>query len=408
MDKDKKKNILKVISIFLAVFIMVPMFIMIILYNTNDKFNNMAEGYLRKAPGFIGDYFSKYPTEEERDEKIAYISDYYISIDKTSASEKLYIIKGQDEELFHDIIGNMRNISTQRTEDIVKLIRNIEIKKDPLIATYDEIKEDSLSKLEEDIKKFEDTKTNVLIKDIKENYIGNREKSQYLVKVFNSMEQDKLAELFFYDKEIKENFLNRIDPIRKEQIVPVLLAKNVEGKELLKLSQQYSVMDPEKAYGEIGNEDNYSIDQLSQIFMNMEIADAARILKYGDDTEFVKNLFNGIREYEQLYSIDDTKTIEITKAINYLNYYEGKIKELASIYDKMNSQDVANILERLLMSGSGEKIDFFEVDNSDIYETNDLKIAVDVLNQIKKSKVSEILENMEPRKAADLSKKLTL
>ena len=86
---------------------------------------------------------------------------YYLSLDSGRAADKIYIVKKNDEELFNDIIKIMNSTSSNKTSDILKLVRNIELRKDLLFSIYDEIQQEKQNQLKDEITELE--KNDILI-----------------------------------------------------------------------------------------------------------------------------------------------------------------------------------------------------------------------------------------------------
>src|SRR5690606_31814141 len=102
-----------------------------------------------KLPGVTGEYFRTIPTEEEREDKKLFLADYFLSLDPKIAADKLYIVKKDDERLYSEIVRLMNSKAPSKTEEIIKLIRNMELRKDLLFSIHDEIQEEKRSQFME-------------------------------------------------------------------------------------------------------------------------------------------------------------------------------------------------------------------------------------------------------------------
>ena len=146
-ETEKRGHKSRFIIILLIVLLLIPFGILAFLYNNNQTFKKNANDILTKMPGPVGKYFANIPTEMERNEKIQYLSKYYLELDPNSAAEKIYIVKKDDEKLYIDLIKSMNSISVTKTEEIVNRIRNMELRKDLLFSVYEEVLKEEEEKL---------------------------------------------------------------------------------------------------------------------------------------------------------------------------------------------------------------------------------------------------------------------
>ncbi len=407
MAKKGSNNIIKIILVFSFVFIIVPISIFGIIYNVNDSFKQMANNYLRDKPGAVGDFFNKYPTEGERIDKITEIVDYYFKIDNKTAADKLYIIKQNDEVLYHEIIDKMKDISFNKTENIINIIRDIELRKDLLVSIHDEIVTEEETKLNDDVDKLENASLYLALKQINDIYLKSNEKTKLLPQIITEMSPDRATDILInLNKEVSNEMLNQLNDYTRDELQSIIINKKLKNNELKELSSVYEVKNLNECINEIGNTNKYTIKELAIIYENLSSKKASEILKQCTDDEFINNLYTQIRMNEKLNNVEKSKTIEINKTINYLNEYDNKINELVNIYEKMNTEDLAQIVEKMMLNN--KKINVHRINENEILEMSDSKIIIDVLKNMKKSTVSEILEKIDSRKATELTRKLAL
>ena len=172
MGKESKSSIFKIILIFFIVFVIVPIGIMALIYFNNDAFKNNANNILKKLPGEIGARFNNsliIDEEKEMDNKKEYLAKHYLLLDSKIASDKLYIVKEKDRRLYDDIIKKMTSNSVNKTKEIVKLIRDIELKEDLLVNLYDEIKTEEENDLINKAKRLEKLDIIIALEETKQN-----------------------------------------------------------------------------------------------------------------------------------------------------------------------------------------------------------------------------------------------
>jgi len=380
---------IKIIGILLLL-MLIPIGILTMIYNTNEKFKVTTNEQLRQFPGFIGQYFNRYPTENEKNDKIKYIAKHYINLDKTTAADKLYIVKKSDEELYLDIIQVMKLESLNKTEDVIKQVRNIELRKDTLVSIYDEMESEKEEELAEEYKRFDKLNIDIAILEIKNNYLKDYNNFEKLISIFKNIKKEKLVNILFYiDINSKDTLLNRIkidDVSFHNEVQSMLIEKEKKHSKLQQIASMYEVMDSKLAFNDIGNTNKFSIDDLAVIYSYLEPKKSAEILINEDEPEFANQLFENIRALEELNGLTKSITVDITDELTKLNDYNNKKQELISIYEKMNSSEAAKLIEKMFIT--------------------DPDIVIDVLMGIKKAKVSEILNNIETRKAIEISKRI--
>ena len=91
-----------------------------------------ANKYLVNLPGSMGDYFSSFPTKPELDNQKVAIAKYFTEIDTSRASDKLILIKNEDEALYNEIIQMMVKTSMQikmRIHIHIKIMMMVTMKK---------------------------------------------------------------------------------------------------------------------------------------------------------------------------------------------------------------------------------------------------------------------------------------
>ena len=407
MAKEGKTSIFKVILIFMFVFTVIPLGISALIYNTNDTFKETANNFLRERPGIIGDYFSKYPTKKERSEKLDYIIEHYKGLDKATIADKLYIIKKDDEKLYHDLIQEMKGEALIDIEEVVKNVRDLEMRKDIVVSIYNEIESEKRLNFENDVKRFEKMDTYLCIKEIEDRYINGKEDIEDLVVIFNNIKGKNAAEiLYFLGNDSRTKILDKLNTLKSRDLRAILREKEIKEEEINVLAKIYENKDSVEAFKEIGNTDNYDINDLAQMYSNMSIKSAAEILSHSSDKEFIDELFTKIRVNERLKDKEESITVEINDLLNYLNDYDKKINELVSLYEKMDPKAAAEVVSKMIINEYGIK--YYDINENEQYKISDASIIMDVLKRMNKSTLTKILSNLELRKVTEITRRLAL
>lgn len=406
MSKVKKsKEVVKVILIFALVFLLVPIIVFSIFYSINSDFKKAANELLRNSPGVIGEYFGKFPTERERIDKEYFLANYYLSLKEENAADKLYIIKDSDEELYDNIIKKMNSISSNKTQSVVKLVRNIELRKDLLYTLYDEIIDEQESILVEDAKRIEDLDLILAIKEV-EMLVNQGINKDNLGRILANIDEEKASEIIYYMNPNLQNIvLSSIEENHRNNINSILMQMEQNEEDLNRRSKIYEAMDIDRAIKEIGNDETYSINELAKIYFGLSIKRTSDILLNCED-EFVNQIIKEMEAIENLYGLEESKTVKIMEAINFKKQYISKINELVELYEKMEAADILEIVEE--MYNNNESVSLLEIDENPIYIISDSTIIIDVLRNMKKQKVAQVLSIMDSNDAAIITRELAI
>ncbi|WP_406242154.1 MotE family protein [Tissierella carlieri] len=400
-EKNKKDNKLSNIVIILLIsLIAIPLAIVGLIYNTNKNFKNDVNNLLSKMPGSVGEHFRNYPTEVEKSEKIDYLSSYFINLDANTAADKMYIIKKDDEKLYIDILRVMNSISIPKTEEIVLKIRNMELRKDLLFSLYDDAQKEEKERFLSEVSRVEkqDIMTSLLET---EKRFSDRE----FLKILAEIKTDKLGEVLYYiDSDIRNYILDTFKEDKKMLVEAIIYEKTNEVNTLIDIAKVYETKPIDVAIDAIGNTNNYSLYKLGIIYKNLSVLKSAELLSNIKDEKFIEDLFASIMREEKLTNSDTNITGDISKAMEFLNEYGNKVKDLVAIYEKMSPDKVAKIVEQMIKNN--DTITSFELSSEEVYELSDSSIIIDVLSQMKNQTLSKVLDFMEPDKASQITRLL--
>ncbi|MDR7856269.1 hypothetical protein [Tissierella sp.] len=398
--KKKGKKRYKILTILIVVFVAVPLAIISLIYANNKTFQTKVKGLLMKMPGVVGEHFRNYPTETERNEKIEYLSRYFLDMDTNISADKIYIIKKDDEKLYTDLIRGMNAISTSKAEEIVIKVRNIELRKDLLFSLYDDAQKDENEQFLSEVSRIE--KQDILLSILEaEERFSDRE----FLNILDKLNTDKLGEIIFYtDDEIKNYILNAFKENKRTLIERIIFEKTNTKNTLIDLGKLYETKSIDMALNIIGNTDTYNMEKLGTIYKNLSVLKSAELLINIKDEKFLEELFSAIIREEALTKSDTNITRDISSAMEFLNEYNTKIKDLVVIYEKMSPSNVANIVEEMMTSTN--IITSLELNSENVYDLSDSVIIVDVLSNMKNQTLSKVLDFMEPNKASQITQLL--
>lgn len=392
-----KKVIIIIILILLGVAISA--------YFLNKSFQMKVNEHLSNIPGNIGKHFENQFDQSGGEDKKSYLANYYLSLENDIAADKMYIIKGKDEKLFNDIVKIMNSISPNKTSDILKIVRNIELKKDLLSSLYNEAAREQKNEIQDEINKLEKSDTLYAIREIENRSSRDKKYFEKLPYILSHMKEEKAGNILYYlDSDLRNSILMNMDNNERNKIELIISKKEMEDKKFKDLSNIYETKTISESFEEIGNDETYSIDQLAKIYKNLNVKKSAEILLNVDNDDFIEQLFTAIRKEEQLDGIDDSITIDISEAMRFISDYNRKVRDLVTVYEKMSPASVAKIVEQMMDNNT--TVTSLTVDSTPIYDISDEVIIMDVLSSMKKPTLSKIIGNMSTKKASQLTEKL--
>ncbi len=407
MENIKQKKSWKVRLMLIILVIILLLSILTFLYFNNKSFNSKANNILSKLPGALGEYFYSSSDSDDVDSeyKKEYLANHFLSLDSNTAADKLYIIKGEDEKLYAEIIRIMNSNSPTKTSEIITMVRNRGQSKNILSSIYDEVKDSNESKFLDEVNRLENQDLLNTINEITKRVEKDKEFRDNISEIFTVMDEEKAAEILYYlDESLKDDILFSLEDNIRSTIEAKLSAKKAEYLKLVDLASLYEVKPVETAVEEIGNTEIYTIDELGTIYRNLSILKSAEILSKVDDDDFIQELFNSIRKQEELSGDEKSITGEISKTIQFMSEYNKKIDDLVSVYEKMNPNKVAKIVEKMMENDT--TVTHLEIFSESAYEITDSTIVIDVLSRMGNKTLSSIMNYISTDKASKLTQML--
>lgn len=396
-NKNKKVNI-KVI--LLVVFVIIPLLIGIIFYNVNIDFKNNVNGLLSKMPGSFGQYFKGTPTEEERLERIDFLADHFIKLEPSVAADKIYIIKKDNQKLYSDIIRGMNRISSEKTEEVVLRVRDIEMRKDLLASIYEEAIEDNKNNFSSEVSRVQGQSVNITVQEIERKF-----SSKEFLKILKNVSSEKMGEILYYtDPDIRNYIMDAFDLERRMRVELEISKIASEKDAMYDLAKYYETKPIEEMISTLGSTNIYDYSKLATIYRNMSVVKSAEILSEIEDDEFIEELFTAILVEDSLMGSENQLTRDISRTMEFVNEYKDKILKLVKVYGEMRPSHVGEIAEEMMEND--ETVTIFDFNLEETYELSDKVIIIDILSEVKRDQLSEILNSMKVDKAAKLTELL--
>jgi len=124
-----------------------PLLTMSIMYFSNENFKDNANKVLSALPGNLGNHFQSVPTKDEREKLKKDIAKHYVGLDPNRIVDKLLIVKGEDTQLFNDLIILMSRENPNKMKNVKEDLRLLNLKNDPINRILSEIDKDSEEKI---------------------------------------------------------------------------------------------------------------------------------------------------------------------------------------------------------------------------------------------------------------------
>ncbi|MTI57298.1 hypothetical protein [Geosporobacter ferrireducens] len=401
-------NIGKIIVIVLVVFTMIPATILGIMYFTNENFKYIANNYLSQSPGFIGTYFQSFPTREEKEARKKLVANYLLNTDVSRASDKLTIIKQEDEALYNDLIRIMGQINSKQTEKVLELLRDNSLKKDILTLTLEQIEADNKNTLVDKAKFYETLTLANLIKEIEQNlmneFVSFREiglimeqmKDATTIKVLKHLDEDVTTRILsnFESKEKQGKIQQNLHQLKDKELSLMNAAQIYNGEKIEILAK------------ELGDEKKYKLDELIVIFRNMDLLQTAKTFNRMEDAQFQSKLLSKMKEAEILEPDQGLKTDDVLLAMRLFRQHDERVNDLIKVYGKMTAQQIADLIENLY-KGNGNIIkETFS--NKESITITDKDLALGLLRSLKEKTQAEVIAALESKLGSEISKQLTM
>jgi len=395
------------ILIVLIVIIVLPIIIFGSIYFLNEDFKLEANRVLADAPGPIGKYFEKMPTESEKQTQIMEISKYMLDIDELRAVDKLEKIKAEDSKLYENIIKYMLRSNPNRTKDVLDIIRNHEINKDLIMSTIDEINEEVDSNYKEDANELLNLSLPFAKEKMEKIIFSSVNGHLLLTEILKNIEDENIAKLL--DVLNDEDFniiINKFSKDHQEKIKKIISNKRARKNDLSSIIQIYKTKNADELATILIKEGQYDMEELVYIYEEIGPKLAGRVLSKIENEVFNIELTSKIKENQILKTGNDILTKDILKSLKLFSEYDDNLNELTDIYSTMETAKVASVLEGIMRSSRLPEV--YTLDNGEVIEIHDEDIAIEIINNFNDAKKGEIIGYMTDSMASQVSRKLSI
>lgn len=406
-SEGKKSGGASILFTIIGALLVAPLVVFGAAYFLSDTVKNMVNPVLSQLPGPVGAFFDSYPTVEETSSQVQAISDYFLSIEKDRAVDKLNLIKKEDEALYNEVVKGMLRQDPNEADAILEQLRQANLKKNVLMSTVESINKERDTALT-DRAKYIDSLSMIGALDelhiiINENRDGIRKVSEILE---FSEDARVAAYLEMLRPEDRTQVLANFSSEKANAIRSLMSNRENRRMELMNTAQILSTEDAAKLAVTLGNEETYKIEDLAVIYGEMGPVKSGEVLAKVQDQELVFKVLNTVKDQQKLKNGEDKLTEDIQKALKVYKAFDDNINELNNIFSKLDDQNISEILKKYFQNAGAYKA--YPLSNGDEIRISDEDLAIAVLKKMSQKKVAAILTYFDSTLSSEVSKKLTL
>ncbi|RQD68213.1 MAG: hypothetical protein D5S00_09145 [Tindallia sp. MSAO_Bac2] len=404
-EKDGKSGTYKSIIIVALVILLIPIVTVGVLYATSDSFRNTTNDVFSYLPGPVGNYFSAIPSPEEQDELKQEIAKHYIGMDEDRIVDKLLILKGEDEDLYNELRHIMSRENPRKMTNVNEKLQRALLQDGSLQRILEEIEQDQEAYASEISGYISSLSLPAGIREIERLYAAGELRPGELGSVFQQFSANKAADFLRY---LNENIAQQV----RTQIPSSLrseIDRNIENQltreiQLINKASLYEKKSVADTIPLIGSDDHHSMQELAFIYHQFPLERGGRVLSEVDDADFIQNLYDEMLLLEDLVETRSGKTRQLGESVTFHRNYRQKVRDMVDVYQRMEMEELAPLVERMLVSNTIIEQHVFSPDEQ-IVKTEE-NLVLDILRGMRTSDVSELMGQLSTPRAALLSQKL--
>lgn len=400
----KKPSKLKALLVVSLAFLMVPLATFLITYYSNDGFRHAANEYLSSMPGGFGRFFADMPTKEEEEIIKRQIAKYYITFEEEKLVDKLLLIRGENQQLFNDLVPILNRENPVKMKMVSEAIRNNDLRNDLLQRIVEDMNNDKVARLDSMITYYTGLKQNEAVREIEKHYANGDVTKEEFTELFTKLDLQQTADLLYYiDPGIQQEILFNMSIDRRSELTKRMDAIELNFYNMKELAKIYENNSPAELFGELGNNDKYNNMNLALIYSDLSLKKAAEVLLQVSDKEFLLGLYDSINLIEDLMGEEKNTAVDLAAAVQMLQNYEANLQDLLSVYQKMSVEELAALVEQMLKSNKIYQSQKFT--EEEIVFTEE-QLVLDILKRMAPAQVAKVLGQLSTPRSAELSNKL--
>ncbi|AOY77317.1 hypothetical protein [Clostridium formicaceticum] len=406
LQESEKKRRIKPIFIIVIAFLLIPIMTIIMLYFTSENLRYTMNDYLSLLPSNIGSYFKGMPTKEEKENLKQQIAKHYISLEEDRLVDKLLIVKGEDKDLYDELLLLLNRENPMKMRSVREHLRKAQLTPNLLQRILDDIDEEKTEKVNELARYYTSLKITDAIGEIERTYRSGELDREEIVSILENISVDQSARFLLYlDPALTEAIRYQLRETARRNIEKKIQETQNKEKELEALASIYEKKSLEEQVFDLGNDNKFRAQDLAVIFKNMKIETGGRILASVEEQAFATELYDQINTLEVLNKRETNLPVHLAEAVEIHKNYQTKVGELVEIYQRMSVEELTNVVEEMMRSN--RIYSRHSVGDEEIVFTEE-QLVVDVLNHLKPNKVAQLLEKLETERSIDLSQKFVV
>lgn len=404
-EQEKKSGSYKIIIIIALVVLLIPVITVGILYSTSDTFRHTTNDVFSHIPGPVGNHFSSIPSLDEQDDLKQEIAKYYIGLDEDRIVDKLLILRGEDEELYHEIRHRMSRENPRKMANINEKLQRALLQDGSLQRILEEIEQDQEAFTSEIADYLSSQSLPAGIKEMERLYAAGEIRNHELAAIFNQ-----------FPTELSADYLRYLDENLAQQArvgMPSSLRSEIDRKIENKLSREAELLEKANLYSKksiaeilplMGGVESFTLQELAFLYHQFPLEKGGRILSQVDDADLIQPLYDEMLKLEQLVDARQGKTGQLGESVTFHRNYKQKVRDLVDVYQRMEMEELAPLVERMLVSNTIIEQKIFSQDEQ-IVKTEE-NLVLDVLRGMRTADVSALMGELSTPRAALLSQKL--
>lgn len=393
--------------ILLLTFFMTPLIMVVALYFISDEFKLNVNSVMSGAPSFVGDFFQKFPTKEERLEQIRMISENLINLENERAVDKLLVLKGEDTKIYDDVIQDMLRLNPNKTKQILDSIRNATLSDSVLSNTVKRIEDETKQEQTDLAKSIETMTLDSAVAEVVKIIDSSINGHDLAAQLFEQMEPEAARKILYKMDEQDRNKIFSF--MTSEKSAPIKARQNDVQKrasDLIQIASVYRSQPATNVAELIGNTSNYTMEELAVIYKNIGAKKSGEILSKVNDEVFIRDLTALIKTNEINASGKDILTTDMLKSLKTYKEFDDNIKELTNIYSKMPNEKVAEVIRDMMLNASPSEV--YELENGELITLSDEDLMIEILKAFPQKKMGELLTLMDKTLSTELTRLLAL
>lgn len=404
-EKTEKSGSLRTILIVVVIVLLVPILTVGILYVTSDDFKQSTNNVLSVLPGPAGNYFRSLPSPEDQIILKEQIATHYISMDVDRIVDKLLVIKAEDEELYGELLFLMNRENPRKMSDVTEKLQLALINNDTLLRILGEVEQEQITKSSEISTYLTSLRKPLGIDELKRMIENGEIKNDELGPLFQQLPIDIGAfYLRYMDASLVQQIRNSIPGSLMANLDKEVTRQLSHDNDLNLKAQLYERRRPEELIPLLTTEDEHPIADLAYIYHQLSLDKAGKVLARSESQEFVQMLTSEMTILESLLETREGKTRHLAEALSLHQEYNRRVQELAGVYQRMELEELAPLVERMIVSNTIVTQHIFSPDEQIVITEEQL--VLDALNRMKPALISELLGQLSTPRAVLLSQKM--